>query len=689
MNMIEGVYRIVAEHSSELVYLVLPDNTLGYLSQNCEAVVGFNAQQLGPDLDSFKKIISKESLEVWLDHIKMHQGKLLLPNSINIKIICKNGDEIWVAHSCQQVCDDNGGMIGVIGSFTDISDLMNLQDMLEKQKTFLEQLIKNAAVPIIVLDESHRIVVWNNAMQNLSGLSKDEIIGTRRQWVPFYDHERPILADLVLSDDMGDYSALYTHVSPSLHIPGALQAEGWYENLGNKRRYVLFEASPIFDQQGNKIAVIETLLDMTDRKLLEEELEKNRGEIAAQHTKLDRLFAQVEAAKREWEETLDCINDIVLMCDTQGNIQRCNVSFNHLTGMTFETFVGKSWASTLYSLGFVIDDYKNGNGIVHDKDDQRFFDLRTFPLRNKNGFQVGNVVNLRDITEMRSVHQELEVAYNHLKMVQMQAVQQEKMASVGQLAAGVAHEINNPMGFISSNLSSLSKYINKIKAFEAALIELTQNTGNEKLVDEIAKIKKSMKIDFVLEDMESLLSESLDGAERVRRIVQDLKSFSHVDEAQWKPININENLDSTLNMVRNEIKYVADIVKEYGELPLVTCRPQQMNQVFMNILVNAAHAIEGHGTITVRTWQSDKTVCVSISDTGKGIAPEHLNRIFEPFFTTKDVGKGTGLGLSICYDIVHKHAGELTVESTVGVGTTFIVKLPIIPPPEVSCDGAA
>ena len=184
----------------------------------------------------------------------------------------------------------------------------------------------------------------------------------------------------------------------------------------------------------------------------------------------------------------------------------------------------------------------------------------------------------------------------------------------------------------------------------------------------------------LLEDMESLLAESQDGAERVRRIVQDLKSFSHVDEAELKPVSIADNLDSTLNMVRNEIKYVADVVKQYGDLPMVTCRPQQLNQVFMNLLVNAAHAIEGHGTITVRTWQEGEVVCISITDSGKGIAPEHLNRIFEPFFTTKDVGKGTGLGLSICYDIIHKHGGEILVESTVGTGSTFTVRLPIVPP---------
>ena len=539
------IYRIVADYSSDLVYLVLPDNLIGYVSPNCESLTGYTTPELEPDLESFRKIIAPEYLELWNEHIAMHQQRLLMPNSINIKLLDCNGDEHWVSHNCQQICNEDGGFVGVRGSFFDISDLMQLQDMLGKQKTFLEQLIGNAAVPIFVLDENHRIVVWNNALQDLTGLAKEDMIGTRRQWSAFYQYERPVLADLVLDGNVHGSERIYTEIKPSLHIPDALQAEGWYESLGGKRRYILFEASPVHDQHGNRIAAIETVLDMTERKLLEEKLERSTQEIALQHTRLDKLFAQVEAAKREWEDTLDCITDVVLMCDTQGTIQRCNRPFIQLANMPFEQFAGKSWATILYGLGFVIDDYKNGNGTIHDKLGERYFDLHTFPLRNKSGVLFGNVVNIRDITEIRAINQELQAAYNHLKLVQMQAVQQEKMASVGQLAAGVAHEINNPMGFISSNLSSLAKYINKLRAFEANVLDLAGASGNMDLVDEIARTKKSMKIDFVLEDMESLLEESLDGAERVRRIVQDLKSFSHVDEAELKAVSITDNLDST------------------------------------------------------------------------------------------------------------------------------------------------
>jgi two-component system NtrC family sensor kinase len=673
----EDIPRIVANYSSDLVYWVLPDDTICFISPNCQSVTGFSADELTSGLDRFRQIIAADCLELWSEHIAMHQRRVMDSNCINMKIVDKSGDEHWVSHCCQQICDEGGVSQGIRGSFSDISEQIDLHAMINEQKTFLEQLLERAAVPIFVLDESHHIVVWNSALQDLTGFSKDDMIGMKRQWEPFYGHERPVLADLVISGALADDNHLYSNITSSLHIPGAMRAEGWYENLGNRRRYIMFEASPIIDGHGRTVAAIETLMDLTERKLLEEELESSRRMLEDQHRTLDKLFARVESAKQEWEDTLDCISDIVLMCDTKGTIQRCNASFCTLTGITFDAINGKSWAGILYGQGFTISDYNKGNGTVSDREGKSFYDLRTFPLHNKLGAMVGTVVNMRDITGIRQINQELESAYNQLKLAQVQAVQQEKMASVGQLAAGVAHEINNPMGFISSNLSSLAKYISKVKAYEDALLDEVRKAGNTDLLNGIESMKKSMKIDFILGDMGSLLEESQDGAERVRRIVQDLKNFSHVDEAECKAVNINDNLDSTLNMLRNEIKYVAELVKEYGDLPLVYCYPQQVNQVFMNILVNAVHALDGQGSITLRTWQEGEFVKIAVSDTGKGIAQEHLTKIFDPFFTTKAVGKGTGLGLSICYDIVKKHGGEILVQSTVGTGTTFTVQLPV------------
>lgn len=250
------------------------------------------------------------------------------------------------------------------------------------------------------------------------------------------------------------------------------------------------------------------------------------------------------------------------------------------------------------------------------------------------------------------------------------------MASIGQLAAGVAHEINNPIGFITSNLGSLGKYMDKLSRFVVAQDEALAAPDPRQAGESLVTLRKNLKIDYVLDDIGQLIEESLDGAARVKKIVQDLKTFSRVDQAESQVVDLIECLESTLNIAWNELKYKVTVEKDYGEIQPVKCYPQQLNQVFLNLLVNAAHAIENQGTVRLRTWQENDHVCVSVSDTGCGIPEEVLPRIFEPFFTTKQVGKGTGLGLSISYDIVKKHGGEILVESELDRGTTFTIRLP-------------
>jgi PAS domain S-box-containing protein len=274
--------------------------------------------------------------------------------------------------------------------------------------------------------------------------------------------------------------------------------------------------------------------------------------------------------------------------------------------------------------------------------------------------------------------EELEGAYKELKATQSKILQQEKMASIGQLAAGVAHEINNPMAFISSNLGTLDKYVNRLTEFIQTQSEVIEALHMTDAIEGLKRKQKELKLDYITEDIKGLITESLDGSERVRKIVLGLKSFARVDEAEYKYANINECIESTINIVWNELKYKATLKKDYGNLPLTKCYPQQINQVFMNLLINAGHAIESQGEITIKTWAEDGSILIAISDTGYGISKEDLNKIFEPFFTTKEVGKGTGLGLSITYEIVKKHDGEITVESEVGKGTTFTVRLPIV-----------
>ncbi|MDP1666787.1 MAG: bacteriohemerythrin [Methylobacter sp.] len=287
--------------------------------------------------------------------------------------------------------------------------------------------------------------------------------------------------------------------------------------------------------------------------------------------------------------------------------------------------------------------------------------------------------------ELIKINQTLEFEKNQqlllntqLQEAQVHLLQSEKMASIGQLAAGVAHEINNPIGYINSNLTSLKNYIDNLLAL-IAIYEKAEATSDN--IDQLAQIKafkQKIDLEFIKTDVLDLLEESHEGATRVKEIIQDLKDFSHLDiNDDWQWTNLHVGLESTLNIVNNEIKYKAKIVKEFGDLPEVKCLPHQLNQVFMNLLINAAHAIESEGTITLRTGTENDRAWVEVSDTGKGIAPEHQSKIFDPFFTTKPVGKGTGLGLSVSYTIIKKHQGEIQLTSQLGQGTTFRIILPI------------
>ncbi len=278
------------------------------------------------------------------------------------------------------------------------------------------------------------------------------------------------------------------------------------------------------------------------------------------------------------------------------------------------------------------------------------------------------------LAEQKTLNRKLEAAQNQL-------VHAEKMASIGQLAAGVAHELNNPIGFITSNLNTLETYLTDLFAIADAYAHAELAYGMESPPFERARtLKEEKDYDFLRSDILALLQESKEGLARVARIVRDLKDFSHPGSTAMQWADLHAGLDSTLNIVWNELKYKCTVIKRYGELPQVWCDIAQLNQVFMNLLVNASHAIAEKGEITITTGRQGDRVFVAISDTGSGIAPENLKRIFDPFFTTKPVGKGTGLGLSLAYSIVQKHRGSIEVQSELGKGTTFTVWLPIAPP---------
>ena len=622
-----------------------------------------------------------------------------------------------------------------------------------------------------------------------------EIVET---YVPVMNGQEMVVAFEFYFDISGRYKELSRLLYISLLIPGLLM----FTYLG----LLLFSLKRL-DRSISKNIEDNAILENNRR-----DIEKTRDSLQEQQFVLleeqkvqNKLFKQVEGAKRQWEATMDCVKDLVLLTDTGLRVVRCNKAVLGFTGLSFDQIIGKKWIDILADNKFEKHDFAGSSFEYFHAPSRKWLYLNIYTVKNEQSRLEGLVVTMHDLTAIKTMTFELEEknkiiddqrenlqyaldqiskliqsvvdekrfdiyftnpnlekcwevmkcgqddcpcygkepqrcwqntgtfckgevqgvfaqkygncqkcsfyqgttsdpvfligeqfnnmmhilaaknsevikAYDELKNTQAQLLQQEKMASIGQLAAGVAHEINNPVGFVLSNLGSLDKYSKRLRDFIDFQTNLLADIDDPAKAIQVQEARKKLKLDFITSDIIELIEESIDGCERVKKIVQDLKGFSRVDQAERQIVDINECLDITLNIARNELKYKATIEKKFSSTSLIECYPQQLNQVFMNLLVNAVHAFEKDGIIIISTWQDDHLLFVSIADNGAGIPADNLGQIFEPFFTTKDVGKGTGLGLSIVYDIITKnHKGDIRVESTEGVGTTFTIELPLQP----------
>ncbi|MTV40890.1 ATP-binding protein [Duganella radicis] len=461
----------------------------------------------------------------------------------------------------------------------------------------LSEFFDGHPVATFAIDTRHVVTHWNRACEHLLGWSKADMIGTDHHWQAFYPRARPLLADLIVDNQPEQLPRHYGEkYRPCALIPGAYEAEDFFPNLGAGGHWLHFTAAPLRDSRGQVVGAIETLRDVTERRVAENALRRA---------------------------------------------------------------------------------YDNLEHVVHK---------RTAQLADMNE-QLQEDIRQRHQAEaeLRRSNLELTALNDQLSRAQQQLVQADKLASIGQLAAGVAHEINNPVGYIFSNFSTLQGYLDQLFAMldayqgaEAALADAAPAAAAA-----LREQRQRIDLDFLRQDVPALMAESREGIVRVRHIVQDLKDFSRVDSNQeWVWANLHRGIDSTLNIVSNEVKYKADVVKDYGDIPDIQCLPLQINQVVMNLVVNAAHAIGAQrGRITVRTGSADPDqVWLEVADNGSGIAPEVLARIFDPFFTTKAVGQGTGLGLSLAYGIVRKHGGRIEVDTAPGAGSRFRVWLPVRQP---------
>jgi signal transduction histidine kinase len=276
---------------------------------------------------------------------------------------------------------------------------------------------------------------------------------------------------------------------------------------------------------------------------------------------------------------------------------------------------------------------------------------------------------------------ELQTTVRALEEAQEQLVQAEKMASIGQLAAGVAHEINNPIGFSLSNLTTLSEYVESFVKLDHMVISSVSTLENNELVTQYQNLRKKEDIDFIKDDLKDLLGDTIKGLNRVSAIVANLKKVTHAGELEMKACQINDIIDESIKVVWNELKYNMEVEKYFAPLPMLACHSGEIHQVLMNLFLNASHACDEDGLLIIKTYTKEAKgknwIIIEVSDNGKGMPTEVRKKIFDPFFTTKPVGVGTGLGLSVSFGIIEKHKGTIKVASEEGLGTTFSIHLPL------------
>ena len=657
----------LADNAPFGLLLIDENGNFTYMNQMFKELFGYDLQEIPYGKEWFKKAYPDPNyrqnvIYSWVDDENRAGYGIKRPRAFTVK--CKDGTNKIINFIPVKLTTGE-----TIMSCEDITERRRIEDAIEKGRTVLRSLIDATRETLAMIDRAGKIYVANITLAQRLGTNVNELIGTS-----LYDYFPP------------DISASRKKAFDSVFDTGI---PAHFTDERNGKIYEI-DAYPTENDKGQIENIVIFASDVTVRM-------KAESALAASEKKYRNIFEN--ASEGIFQTTPD------------GRILSANPAFARMAGYASPEEMIKMVNNAGEELYARQEDKKKFVRGLKEKG--RLKDFVVLHCKKGGGTFWGSVnaqsVNdadgnilyyegtLEDITERRLAEErlrdalsqlgekntELQKAYEELKTSHEKTIQSEKMASIGQLAAGVAHEINNPTGFVISNLNSLRKYVERLREFykiqETALEELTGADENQReiILDSIKANKRSLKIDFILEDVVNLIQESLDGADRVKNIVQDLKSFSRVDDAAYTMNDIHAIMETTLNIVWNELKYKATLSKDYGDIPPTKCNPGQLSQVFMNILVNAAQAIREYGEIKIRTWHDDQNIFVSISDTGPGIPVENMKKLFDPFYTTKEVGKGTGLGLSISYDIVKKHNGEILVASEPDKGTTMTVKIPI------------
>lgn len=700
-------------------------------SDEIKRIYGLDPTQPTPTPEQHVLMVHPEDRRVW----QRHTLKVLTTGhacDFDFRIIRPNGEIGYVNARAEAICDRQGQTLRVFGTLMDITERKQAEATLREREQFLRSIYDGVEQVIFVVDVgsegNFRYIGWNLLAEQMAGISAADGYGKTPEDIfgsELGSHFRQKFTDCIAAGTSVRFEERMT-----------------FQNTDN---WSLTTLTPLRDAGGTIYRIVGTVANITDRKQAELALQESEAQfrqLAKREALIDRIGSQIrnsleldtilETTVRELYNLLQV--DACTFAWYQPEPQCWQVT-KEVKKPESTSFLGEHPATALGSLSeqllqmeiYQVDDASNerdplvreflvsskiASGIwlstLTSSGVCAFGCTRGYPpqpwkneeiqLLDAVSDRLAIAINQAELYQQSRLSaivataksQELETTLRELRRTQSQLIQAEKMSSLGQMVAGIAHEINNPVNFIFGNLNFAGDYMKDI----LELLELYQNTYSQP-TPEIEEAIENIELEFMVEDLQKLLKSMKVGAERIREIVKSLRTFSRLDEAEIKEIEIHENLDSTLLILQNRLKskpnrLAIEVVKEYGQLPLVECYAGPLNQVFMNIIANAIDALDERdknrsseeinanpSQITITTIARENLVEISLADNGIGMSQKSIEKIFDPFYTTKPIGKGTGLGLSISYQIiVEKHGGELRCISEVGKGTEFMISIP-------------
>ncbi|BAZ31652.1 PAS/PAC sensor signal transduction histidine kinase [Cylindrospermum sp. NIES-4074] len=579
------------------------------------------------------------------------------------------------------VIDLDGKVIGILSMVKDITISLQTEAQIQNYQQFMKSIIDMLPLPFFVKETVDlRIVLLNRAFEELSGFSAAELMNKSN-----YDIHSKEKADL--------FTDLEYEVIKSQKVLEFPQTNA--QNIRGEIRIVHHKTIPVIDAQDKCTHLLFVTEDITERQLAKAALAKSEA---------------------QFRSLVENANDVIYSLSIDGLFTYLSPNFTNMFGYDTSEFLGQSFTLLVnpddlatYQAFFqqIANTGKKQAGLevrIRRKDGSDCWILsNSSPVTDTDGKLIGFQGITRDINERKTTEEalkqseaqfrrqalELEETLQELQRTQAQLIQSEKMSSLGQLVAGVAHEINNPVSFIYGNLTHAQEYTEDL----LNLLSLYQQNYPHP-ISEIQEQVEAIDLDYLLQDLPKLYSSMKVGAERIRQIVTSLRTFSRLDEADLKPADIHEGIDSTLMILEHRLRAKPNfpeitVIKEYGRLPLVECYAGQLNQVFLNILANAIDALEesvvnsktinNNPEIRICTEMPDaQQIVIRIADNGLGVSEQVRPRLFDPFYTTKAVGKGTGMGLSICYQIItERHGGSLSCISLPEKGAEFVIEIPL------------